>query len=469
MKKSLLICLGMAYLLNQKTLAQDTKWSYNFGNTALSLTTGGPNSSLFPATETNNSLSGGTALVNVGNTPTMGSVSIVMPQNEGDRKGGGTGGELKIVSSPTAGNISKFSIYDIEGATRLMAVKFNARFVGNNGTIMFALGNGNSFNDNAGVNVGACLALIRFNFGASDISILRYDHATTSYPSLPVTAGNTNKLNADQLYEFTVYANNLNTTQSYKKGEYTYNVAKNTFDIWVGNTLLTDDCPISGNISTNLSNAGSLLDSYMLLTHNTASSNATTYIDNIQYTNYFPMDDTVLPVTYAKELSGKILGQTVELNWATASEVDHAKFNILRSTKGSEFVKIGEVSGKGSSTYAFIDYNPEAGINYYQLEQVDTDGKSSKSKNISVKFSSKITGMYAQVNDGVFSYSVNTEWEGKAEVLVTDITGKIMLNKQNILNKNTFSFSEKINWKPGVYIAKLKLGDEVLMVKIINN
>lgn len=187
MKKSLLICLGMAFLLQQKALAQDTKWSYSFGTTALSLTTGGPNTTLFPATETNNSLSGGTALVNVGSTPTMGSVAVIVPANEADRKAGSAGGELKIVSSPTAGNISKFSVYDIAGATRLMAVKFKSRFVGDNGTIMFALGNGNSFNDAAGVNVGACLALIRFNFSTTGISILRYDHTSGSYLSLPVT------------------------------------------------------------------------------------------------------------------------------------------------------------------------------------------------------------------------------------------------------------------------------------------
>lgn len=207
----------------------------------------------------------------------------------------------------------------------------------------------------------------------------------------------------------------------------------------------------------------------MFLTHNTASSNATTYIDDILYTNYLPMDDTVLPVTYAKELSAKAFGQTVELSWATASEIDNTKFSVLRST-GDEFVKIGEAAGKGSSaTYTFVDHNPGSGIIYYQLEQIDTDGKTSKSSVISIKSLSKDQAMHAQASEGEFRYSINQDWEGKAELIVTDIAGKIMLNKQIMLNKGTSFFSERINWKPGVYVAKLKFGSEVLIEKIMNN
>lgn len=79
------------------------------------------------------------------------------------------------------------------------------------------------------------------------------------------------------------------------------------------------------------------------------------------------------------------LDKVIQLNWATASELNNMRFDIERSTDGINFEKIGEVAGKGNykgtSNYSFDDTHAVAGeIYYYRLKQVDLNGGSTYSK-----------------------------------------------------------------------------------------
>ncbi|WP_109830712.1 T9SS type A sorting domain-containing protein [Reichenbachiella versicolor] len=75
----------------------------------------------------------------------------------------------------------------------------------------------------------------------------------------------------------------------------------------------------------------------------------------------------------AESLQNEIL-----VSWATASEVDNSHFEVLRSTDGVTFEKIGTVEGNGTtnttSEYSFTDYSPRSGRSYYKLIQYDLDG-----------------------------------------------------------------------------------------------
>lgn len=79
------------------------------------------------------------------------------------------------------------------------------------------------------------------------------------------------------------------------------------------------------------------------------------------------------------------------LSWTTSSEINNSHFNILRSTDGVNYDKVGQVKGAGNSTslldYSFVDSNANvAEVVYYKLEQVDFDGSSVKSDAVSVMF-----------------------------------------------------------------------------------
>ncbi|HEY4286481.1 MAG TPA: T9SS type A sorting domain-containing protein [Puia sp.] len=69
--------------------------------------------------------------------------------------------------------------------------------------------------------------------------------------------------------------------------------------------------------------------------------------------------------------------QQVQLNWVTADEENVSHFEILRSSDGSRFDTIGQVSATNSalsSSYAFTDAHPLPGTGWYRLRMVDIDG-----------------------------------------------------------------------------------------------
>ncbi len=83
-----------------------------------------------------------------------------------------------------------------------------------------------------------------------------------------------------------------------------------------------------------------------------------------------------LPVQLVSFEARRTNAAMVQLNWATASEIDNAGFGVERSADGTRFQRLGFVRGAGTSSigqrYAFADANGAAA--YYRLAQTDADG-----------------------------------------------------------------------------------------------
>lgn len=67
------------------------------------------------------------------------------------------------------------------------------------------------------------------------------------------------------------------------------------------------------------------------------------------------------------------------LSWATSGEKDNSYFAVERSTNGLHFREIGRLAADQHTategrSYRFVDPQPAAGVNYYRLRQVDSDG-----------------------------------------------------------------------------------------------
>lgn len=90
-------------------------------------------------------------------------------------------------------------------------------------------------------------------------------------------------------------------------------------------------------------------------------------------------DASPLPVELLYFNATKHGENNVELNWATATELNNDYFQLERSRDGVTFETITVVDGAGNSTieieYTHIDRSPFAGMNYYRLKQVDFDGQ----------------------------------------------------------------------------------------------
>lgn len=94
--------------------------------------------------------------------------------------------------------------------------------------------------------------------------------------------------------------------------------------------------------------------------------------------NYTYTANCAMPVTLS-QFNATAEGQTVLLNWSTASEENNKGFYVVRTDGTLSFQTIGWVNGHGNSNktinYTFTDAEPPAGTVYYRLRQVDYDGK----------------------------------------------------------------------------------------------
>lgn len=84
-------------------------------------------------------------------------------------------------------------------------------------------------------------------------------------------------------------------------------------------------------------------------------------------------------------------GDQVQLQWATASELNNAGFHVERSADGARFDAIAEVEGMGTTplltNYEAVDRTPLPGLSYYRLRQTDLDGTATWSDAVPVQMS----------------------------------------------------------------------------------
>ncbi|MHA6248508.1 T9SS type A sorting domain-containing protein [Pontibacter sp. CAU 1760] len=151
---------------------------------------------------------------------------------------------------------------------------------------------------------------------------------------------------------------------------------------------------------------------------------------------------TTLPVELTS-FKGSYLNGNMKLNWVTASELNNEKFVVERSLDAKNFDKIGEVTGKGTSStataYNFTDTNPAAGINYYRLRQVDFDGKVNFSHIVALEVANQgrevvaMASVYPTAASSEVTISLKTS--GLHQVVVMDATGKTVAQFANVADR----------------------------------
>lgn len=86
---------------------------------------------------------------------------------------------------------------------------------------------------------------------------------------------------------------------------------------------------------------------------------------------------TTIPVELVS-FTSVVEGNSVTLNWTTATEINNYGFEVLRKKLNTEWEKVGFVAGAGNSvnynSYRFTDNNLLPGMYSYRLKQIDYSG-----------------------------------------------------------------------------------------------
>jgi hypothetical protein len=88
-----------------------------------------------------------------------------------------------------------------------------------------------------------------------------------------------------------------------------------------------------------------------------------------------------LPIQMASFATNVVRDDNVEVAWKTVSETNNYGFEIYRKrVEASQWAKIGFVQGHGTTlipqSYTYVDAGLSFGKYYYQIKQIDLDGKS---------------------------------------------------------------------------------------------
>jgi len=166
----------------------------------------------------------------------------------------------------------------------------------------------------------------------------------------------------------------------------------------------------------------------------------------------------------------------VMLNWKTASEINNDYFSIERSTDGINFAEIFQMKGAGNGTstdlnnYVGVDENPNNGINYYRLKQVDFNGNF-EYFNVEVVDFSDLQDVTLSPNtvDNELNVSFDSKYNNSEyQIKIYDIRGSLMYENRSeaVKGENNLVLNTK-EFAQGLYIILLENGAQVHKLKFV--
>ena len=187
-----------------------------------------------------------------------------------------------------------------------------------------------------------------------------------------------------------------------------------------------------------------------------AMATSTTGFRGISFT---PNSTIVLPVDLSS-FTARTVKNSVELKWTTSTEKNNKVFEILRSSAGNDYTKIAEVKGKngnGPNHYTFTDNTVETGYSYYQLKQVDHDGKFKIYGPQAILISFNQDDLKIHTGSSAVEILLNSKYAlGDAHISVLSTNGQILSEQSVKISKGSNSITIPISLNRGIYILNVK-------------
>jgi hypothetical protein len=187
---------------------------------------------------------------------------------------------------------------------------------------------------------------------------------------------------------------------------------------------------------------------------------STSYFDQVSFTDVVPVELTSFTAQY--------VGNTTQLNWTTATELNNLGFDILRSTNGSDFVMIDFVFGKGTTTeiqnYTYVDKTTLSNTNYaYRLKQIDYNGNYHFSEVVNLGESNPVNFELAQNYPNPFNpsttISIGLPVQSNVTLDIYNIVGErvaSLYDGQLAAGNYNYTFNAS-NLPSGIYVSVLNV------------
>ncbi|MFD1628331.1 T9SS type A sorting domain-containing protein [Pseudopedobacter beijingensis] len=388
---------------------------------------------------------------------------------------------------------NRFSMYDLQNASPLTKLSFSLSFNENtspNSIWQFVIGRKHAdpddgiFTKTAIVGNGALTDVFSgFRWVITNDNEGRKIQFQYRRKNSPTATGTNTDISstlfeAGTTYDVQIICNNTNQPQQFMLAGNQTTINSMRTMVIVDNAIVAianaTDGASNNQVHSNIMPVNTTINSFAFSgnrpqTESTTDSEIT--LSNISW-NY--VKPSVLPVSFIS-FTGKSINEGIQLNWQTGSEEKNSRFEIYRSADGQAFSKIGSLSGNLNSnqinSYSFIDDSPFLGDNYYQLRQIDVDGKSSTYDKIifiangfgKEEFNAFVS-QDKQVNIKVFLAKSE-----RVLVRLTDITGRVIYQSGTTLRQNENHIQLPIiPLASGIYVVSMVNEDnKVRTAKII--
>nr|WP_294897598.1 T9SS type A sorting domain-containing protein [uncultured Pedobacter sp.] len=189
----------------------------------------------------------------------------------------------------------------------------------------------------------------------------------------------------------------------------------------------------------------------------------------------FTYSDAVLPVSLIS-FNAAASNNQAKLSWETASEANNNRFEVQRSSDNKTYTTVATITGNGTSSqkssYTAYDANPQNGVNYYKLVQIDNDGTIKELAIKSVNFSfakAASVSVYPNPASGVLNVNINAEKAQTAKATLTGSNGAVYLSQtlQLSTGANTATINLNSNIAPGQYVLTVVGADIQESIKVM--
>lgn len=173
-----------------------------------------------------------------------------------------------------------------------------------------------------------------------------------------------------------------------------------------------------------------------------------------------------------------VVGNTIDINWMTASEKNNDYFTVEKTKDGVHFETVSSVIGGGNSTtilkYNMKDFQPYDGHSYYRLNQTDYDGTISHSNLVNANFKRKTDfsfKIYPNPNDGVcINLDIIADSGQETHLVMTDINGTEIYRREisaSSNDENVYTFCSQERLAPGIYFVKVSSSNKEYTKKVV--
>ncbi|OSZ73718.1 hypothetical protein CAP36_17075 [Chitinophagaceae bacterium IBVUCB2] len=206
------------------------------------------------------------------------------------------------------------------------------------------------------------------------------------------------------------------------------------------------------------------------------TAHPTGYFTNGEVEDYrVPVDNFPLS-TRLIDFAAILKNKKVDLKWSAAEETGIYGYEVERSADNINWVKINTVStngGNGIKNYQVEDANPVKGISYYRLRIIENTGMKRFSEIKTISYKELAISIAITPNPAIdrIKLNITTSAQTEAVIQITDMQGRLILSTaKNItlgLSETEIILPAGIN--SGVYMVRIKAGDEVIRQKLIVN